>query len=165
MLILELIMIVLVILLNIKIIFHAVLLINWYVLMISLVKIMYYTQEKNDVFKFIQCIFNEYSYCKNVVKKNMSLEEEGQFEKAEICWICNKLIKNDKLRDHFHITGKCRGPAHWKCNINMKISKKLSIIFHNLRGYDSQLIIKELNKFKCNINVIPNGLEKFMRFS
>ena len=95
----------------------------------------------------------------------MSLKEEEQYEKAEICWICNKLIENDKVRDHCHITGKYRGPAHWKCNINMKISKKFPIIFHNLRGYDSHLIIKELSKFKCNINVIPNGLEKFMSFS
>ena len=47
----------------------------------------------------------------------------------------------------------------------MKISKKLPIIFHNLRGYDSHLIIKELSKFNCNINVIPNGLEKYMSFS
>ena len=125
---------------------------------------------KNAVFKFIQSIFNEYSYCKNIMKKHfnknliMSAEEE-QFEKAEICWICNKLIENDKVRDHCHIAGKYRGAAHWNCNINMKISKKLPIIFHNLRGCDSHLIIKELSKFNCNINVIPNGLERFMSFS
>ena len=47
----------------------------------------------------------------------------------------------------------------------MKISKKLPIIFHNLRRYDSHLIFKELSKFNCNINVIPNGLEKYMNFS
>ena len=46
----------------------------------------------------------------------------------------------------------------------MKISKKLPIIFHNLRGYDSHLIIKELSKFNCNINVIPYGLEKYEFF-
>ena len=140
--------------------------------MINLVKILYYTEEKNAVFKYIQSIFNEYCYCKNIMKihfnKNviMSLEEGKQFEKAEICWICNKLIENDnKVRDHCHITGKYRGAAHWNCNINMKISKKIPVIFHNLRGYDSHLIIKELSKFNCNINVIPNELEKFMSFS
>ena len=46
----------------------------------------------------------------------------------------------------------------------MKITKNLPIIFHNLTGYDSHLIIKELSKFNCNINVVPNGLEKFMSF-
>ena len=95
----------------------------------------------------------------------MSAEEEEQFEKSEICWICNKLIDDNKVRDHCHITGKHRGAAHWNCNTNLKISKKLPIIFHNLRRYDSHLIFKELSKFNCNINVIPNGLEKHMSFA
>ena len=61
---------------------------------------------KNAVYKFIQSIFSEYSYSKNIIKrffnKNliMSLEEEEQFEKTNICWICNKLIENDdKVRE------------------------------------------------------------------
>ena len=74
-------------------------------------------------------------------------------------------VINDKIRDHCHITGKYRGAAHWNCNINLKISKKLPIIFHNLRGYDSHLIFKELGKFNCNISVTPNGLEKYMSFT
>ena len=52
------------------------------------------------------------------------------------------------------------------CNINLKVSKKLPVIFHNLRGYDSHLIFKELSKFKrVKIDVIPNGLEKYMSFT
>ena len=76
------------------------------------------------------------------------------------------MIENDnKVRDHCYITGKYRGAAHWSCNINLKTSKKLVMIFHNLRGYDSHLIFKELNKFNCSIDVIPNGLEKYMSFT
>ena len=37
-------------------------------------------------------------------------------------------------------------------------------MFHNLRGYDSHLIFNELDKFDVKINVIPNGLEKYMAF-
>ena len=37
--------------------------------------------------------------------------------------------------------------------------------FHNLKGYDSHLIFSELHKFNFKINVIPNGLEKYMAFS
>ena len=58
-----------------------------------------------------------------------------------------------------------RGPDHWSCNINLKISKKLPVIFHNLRGYDIPLIFKELIKFIVKISVIPNGLEKYMSFT
>ena len=67
---------------------------------------------KNVVFKFIQSIFNEHSYCKNIMKKHfntnliLSIQEEEQFEKTSICWIRNKSIENDnKVRDHCHITG------------------------------------------------------------
>ena len=35
-------------------------------------------------------------------------------------------------------------------------------MFHNLKGYDSHLIFKELSKFNCRVSVIPNGLEKYM---
>ena len=71
----------------------------------------------------------------------------------------------DKVRDHCHITGNYRGSAHWTCNINLKISKKVAIIFHNLRGYDSHLLFGELSKFNCRVNVILNGLEKYMSFT
>ena len=45
------------------------------------------------------------------------------------------------------------------------MSKKFPVIFHNLRGYDSHLIIKEVNKFDLKVHVIPNGLEKYMAFT
>ena len=44
------------------------------------------------------------------------------------------------------------------------MTKKVPVIFHNLRGYDSHLIFNELDKFDVKINVIPNGLEKYMAF-
>ena len=69
-----------------------------------------------------------------------------------------------KARDHCHITGKFRGAAHWNCNINLQLTKKVPVIFHNLRGYDNHLTFCELNKFLVKIDVIPNGLEKYMAF-
>ena len=39
------------------------------------------------------------------------------------------------------------------------------MIFHNLKGYDSNLVFKELSKFNCKISVISNGLEKYMSFT
>ena len=96
----------------------------------------------------------------------MAAEENEEFERSNICWICGKLIDFDnKVRDHCHITGKYRGGAHWSCNINLKISKKVPVIFHNLKGYDSHLIFKELSKFIVKISVIPDGLENYMSFT
>ena len=100
---------------------------------------------------------------KNLV---MTEQEESLFQKSNNFWICEKLIDNDdkKVRDYCHITGKFRGAAHWCCNINFQLTKKIPIIFHNLEGYDSHLVFSELNKFNVKINLIPNGLEKYMAF-
>ena len=48
------------------------------------------------------------------------------------------------------------------CNINFQLTKKIPVIFHNLKGYDSHLIFSKLNKFDVKISTIPNGLEKYM---
>ena len=99
---------------------------------------------------------------KNLIK---SEEEEHLLQQSNSCWICKKLIDNDeeKVRDHCHVTGKFRGAAHESCNVNLQLTKKVPVIFHNLKGYDSHLIFCELNKFDVN-GVIPNGLEKYMAF-
>ena len=128
---------------------------------------------RNAVTKFIRLILNEYSYCRKIMKRYfcnnliMSAEETELFEMTNICWSCIKVIENtdDKVRDHCHITGKYRRVAHYSCNINLKITKNVSVIFHNLKGYDSYLIFKELSKFNVKISVIPNGLEKYMAFT
>ena len=96
----------------------------------------------------------------------MSEEEQQQFQLSDVCWIYDKLIDNDdeKVRDHCHVTGKFRGAAHWICNINLQLTKKVAVIFHNLRGYDSYLIFRELYKFDVRIDMIPKRLEKYMAF-
>ena len=96
----------------------------------------------------------------------MSEEEKHLFEESNSCWICKKLIDNDeeKVRDHCHVTGKFRGAAHWDCNTDFQLTKKVPWMFRNLRGYDSPLIFNELDEFDVKIDVTPNGLEKYMAF-
>ena len=96
----------------------------------------------------------------------ITAEEDKQFQSSNTYWICEKLIEDDdvKVRDHCHITAKFRAAAHWTCNINLQLTKKFPVVFHNLRGYDSHLIFYELKKFHVKINLIPNGLEKYMEF-
>ena len=97
----------------------------------------------------------------------MTNEDNKDFENSTKCWICdNDCIDNDfKVGGHCHIIGNYRGSAHRDCNIILKLNHKILVAFHNLQKYDSHLIMEELDKFKLKINVIPNGLEKYMSFT
>ena len=71
-----------------------------------------------------------------------------------------------KVKDRCHFTGKYRGAAHNKCNINCKITKDIPIVFHNLSSYDSHFIIKELaNEFKGELECLGENTEKYISFS
>ena len=126
----------------------------------------------NAAYTFIKSILKEHKCCKKIMKdqfnKNlvMTEKEEYLFQQSNICWICKKLIDNEdeKVRGHCHITGKFRGAAHQDCNINFQLTKKILVIFHNLKGYGSRLIFSKLHKFNLKFDVIPNGLEKYMPF-
>ena len=75
-------------------------------------------------------------------------------------------VENDVIvRNHCHITGEYRGSAHKDCNINLELNNEIPVVFHNLKNYDSHLIMQELVKFNLEINVMPNGLEKYMSFT
>ena len=82
---------------------------------------------ENAAYNFIEAILEEYEYCKKVMKKHfkknliMTEEREKQFQSSNVCWICEKLIKDDngKVRDHCHITQKFRGRIHWNCNVSL----------------------------------------------
>ena len=97
----------------------------------------------------------------------MTKEYNEDFKNSTKYWICdNDYADNDaKVRDHCHITGKYRGSKHRDCNIILILNDKSSIEFHNLKKYDSHLIMQELGKFSLKISVIPNGLEKYMSFT
>ena len=66
--------------------------------------------------------------------------------------ICNKLfdVGDNKVRDRRR---KYRGSAHWSCNINLKLTKTFPVIFHNLKSYNSHLILQEIYKF--DVTIIP----------
>ena len=128
---------------------------------------------EDAVYNFISSKTEESKYSSDVMKKHfnkellMTKKDNEDFEDLTKCWICdNDYIDNDvKIRDHSHSTGKYRGSYHRYCNINLKLNGKIPVAFHNLKNYDSHLIMQELGKFDLKINVIPNGLEKYMSFS
>ncbi|GBN71052.1 hypothetical protein AVEN_232186-1, partial [Araneus ventricosus] len=76
-----------------------------------------------------------------------------KFETAINCSICEQPLRGDKVRDHDHLTGVYRGAARNSCNLNFQISTHIPIIMHNLKNYDSHLILHGI------------GTEKFISFS
>ena len=69
-----------------------------------------------------------------------------------------------KVRDHCHIPGRYIN-AHRECNIIVKLNHKIPVVFHNLKNYDLNLIMQEVGILNLKINVIHNGLERYMSFS
>ena len=59
----------------------------------------------------------------------------------------NYIDTNVKIRDHCHITGIYRVSARKDCHINLTLNHKIHILFHNLKNYDSHLVMQELRKF------------------
>ena len=94
-----------------------------------------------------------------------------RYEEARICHICFKSFngENPKVRDHCHYTGRYRGPAHMKCNLQYKIPPYIPIVFHNLSGYDAHLFIKELASITdgCigHMGIIAKNTEDYISFS
>ena len=80
-------------------------------------------------------------YCKFKFKKGMRITQgqEQEFQSETVCHICESLLNGNKVRDHCHLTGRYRGAAHSKCNLNYKVPKFYPVIFHNLSGYDSHV--------------------------
>ena len=112
----------------------------------------------------IKRIQEKFDFSKKMI---FTFKDKDDFEKAKICWICQKEFgeREKKVRDHCHFTGKYRGAAHNKCNLQFKKPKFTPVIFHNLSGYDSHLFVKNLGKSEGNIKCIPNNEEKYISFS
>ena len=95
-----------------------------------------------------------------------------KYRKDENCCICNTDIKNES--EQSYKTGKFYNLydnklidyAHEYCIKKYDDSFKIPVVFHNLRGYDSHLILQAIGKFgKKNISCIPNTIEKYMCFT
>ena len=72
------------------------------------------------------------------------------------------------MKDHDHITGKYRGAAHNECNFKLRLDPKkvqIPIILHNMKNYDSHLLMQAMARVQGEINCIPTNTEKYISFS
>ena len=106
---------------------------------------------KNAVYKFLEAMLEEVDYCEKTKNEHfnqpmdLTNKDEENFQAATKCHICKKGFSEEdkRVRDHCHVTGKYRGAAHNECNRNFRLTHKIPVIFHNLRGYDSHFIMLE----------------------
>ena len=85
----------------------------------------------------------------------LTYEQKTEFRNATHCSICNKKFQPDdtKVQDHCHFTGKYRGAAHVKCNLDYSFRYfKIPIFFHNLKNYDAHLIKAKANELNIELN-------------
>ena len=97
----------------------------------------------------------------------MTQEDEEDFRNNNICRFCEKEVLSDKVRDHCHLTGSYRGPAHNTCNINVKQKQSnfIPFIFHNFSNYDCHMFFKKLvdkKKDKVDFDNIPKTNEEYI---
>ena len=78
-----------------------------------------------DKQKWIKQITKKY-FNKKLIMTN---EDKEIYNNSQICWICKKELNTEKVRDHCHVTSKFRGAAHNKCNINLRLLKKVTNYF------------------------------------
>ena len=123
---------------------------------------------------FIQTLLEKEELLMDYIKQNIKMnkltkQQEKEFENSVFCHICKREIKGKKVRDHDHQTGEYRGAACNSCNLHYHHHhQKIPVIFHNLKGYDSHLIIKKLHKYiddKHEFTVIPTNKEKYISFT
>lgn len=144
---------------------------------------------EDAAYHFLKTLFSFRDELVEKLKANepiiMTPEDELYHKSTNVCWICETEISEDqtKVRDHCHITGKYRGPAHNECNMHLYHNKfydkktgksefsktprkpRIPVIAHNAHGYDSHFIIREAGKFSQNIEILPSNGEKFITFS
>lgn len=139
-----------------------------------------------------ELIKTSYDLYENIPRKELVMSEKDieNFDKTTVCNMCKKDftqsylddshitmedinknpkafeidIDNTKCRDHDHFTGKYRQALCRPCNFKLKEPNFIPIYFHNLKGYDSHLIIQSYKNMDA-ITIIPNNSEKYISFS
>ena len=110
----------------------------------------------------IKDIYEKFRYKKNL---KWTKKDKRAYKASTYCHICEDELLNDKVADHCHLTGKFRGAAHNKCNLEYRTPKFFPVIFHNLAGYDAHIFVKNLGVTEGKINCIPKDEENYISFT
>ena len=125
---------------------------------------------------FLSSLQNDlYTHIMPLIKRDVDIiwdqDARQRYDNATDCYICKKPLNREQntiCADHCHFTGRFRGATHQSCNLRFKVDKeryRLPVLFHNLRGYDSHLIMQAVRKHHGRIDVIPNNYERYQSFT
>ena len=97
-------------------------------------------------------MIEESKYCREVMKKHFNKEilmpekDNEDFKSSTKCFIFDNTYADGdvKVRDQCHITRRYRGSVYRDCNINIKLNHKITIVFHNLKNYDSHVKTRQI---------------------
>ena len=97
----------------------------------------------------------------------MTEEDNEDYRNINSCQFCEKKIESDKVRDHCHLIGTYKGPAHSKCdnNVTQKESIFIPFIFHNFSNYDCHMFFEKLvdkKKATVKFDIVPKTNEEYI---
>ena len=124
----------------------------------------------NHLEREVSKINNIFAHRKPLIMTEQNIKDYKK--NATKCGLCEQEIApaakhphNPKVRDHCHFTGEYRGAAHKSCNHKLKIQPgktKIPVVFHNLKGYDSHLIMQKDTKKKATALVLQTTLKIYI---
>lgn len=85
-----------------------------------------------------------------------------------MAYISPSKLNGHHVLDHCHIIGKYRGAVNNACNLWLRLNPKTTVIlviFPNLQGCDSHLLIQAISKVKGRVACIAINTEKYISFS
>jgi len=116
-----------------------------------------------------------------VVRQNKPMQllphQEQAFQLATRCYLCKTPFKQLKAldkhgkprrnahRDHCHLTGRFRGAACARCNINFSARHwNLPCFVHGLKEYDGHLLLAHAGSVAEVSHVIPDSSQRYSSF-
>ena len=95
----------------------------------------------------------------------MTMQDKLIYNKSTLWHICNEELGKDRVRDHYHLSGKFRGAAREVYKLKYKFPKFFQVVCPNLSGYESHLFIKTLGNSEGDIYSIQNNEENYISFT
>ena len=145
-------------------------------------------EEGSDLHSLIEYVIQFQESVKTYLFDELPLESMSKVEKdywsSSVCPFCSKILEDDKVRHHAHVTGEYttgKGEVRFfeagqyictcctKCNLQLSFNKKnyrLPVYFHNGSYYDFTFIMKLIAAHSTSsdsLEVIPTTEDKEMQ--